>query len=111
MQAAFMNICRSSTGAGSQSRNPETVHQTGFPGLRYAAFGLRLLVFTVGTGLLAGCGSIEPWVKPYERAHLADPIMRFTPDPVSSAYINHVYQAREGARGAEGGHGGGCGCN
>ncbi len=54
---------------------------------------------------------MEPWVKPYERAKLADPIMSFSQDPVSDGYINHVYQAREGARGAEGGHGGGCGCN
>jgi hypothetical protein len=61
--------------------------------------------------LLAGCGTIEPWVKPYERTHLADPIMSFDRNPVSSAYIDHVYQAREGTRGAEGGHGGGCGCN
>jgi hypothetical protein len=61
--------------------------------------------------LLAACGPIEPWVKPYERAHLADPIMSFNPDPVSSAYIKHVYEAREGARGASGGGGGGCGCN
>jgi hypothetical protein len=61
--------------------------------------------------LLAGCGTIDPWVKPYERAHLADPIMSFDRNPVSSAYTDHVYQAREGARGAEGGHGGGCGCN
>ena len=60
--------------------------------------------------LLLGC-SIEPWVKPYERANLADPIMSFGRDPVSSSYINHVYQARESARGAEGGQGGGCGCN
>lgn len=59
---------------------------------------------------LAGC-AIEPWVKPYERANLADPIMSFSRDPVSSAYRNHVFQAREAARGAEGGQGGGCGCN
>lgn len=59
---------------------------------------------------LAGC-AIEPWVKPYERATLADPIMSFDRDPVSNGYINHVYQAREAARGAEGGQGGGCGCN
>ncbi len=61
--------------------------------------------------LLAGCSKIEPWVKPYERAYLADPIMSFSRDPVSDSYLNHVYQVREGARGAEGGHGGGCGCN
>ena len=59
---------------------------------------------------LQGC-SIEPWVMPYERARLADPIMNPDPNPVSSSYMNHVYQAREGARGAESGQGGGCGCN
>jgi hypothetical protein len=61
--------------------------------------------------LLSGCGNIEPWVKPYERSHLADPIMSFSRDPVSDSYVSHIYQVREGARGAEGGHGGGCGCN
>ena len=71
----------------------------------------KQLVLPVLLALLSGCSSIEPWVKPYERAHLADPIMKFQRDPVSSAYITHVYQAREGARGAEGSGGGGCGCN
>jgi hypothetical protein len=60
---------------------------------------------------LIACGSIEPWVKPYERQNMADPIMSMSRDPVSSTYMHHVYQAREGARGAEGGGGGGCGCN
>jgi hypothetical protein len=60
--------------------------------------------------MLGGC-SIQPWVKPYERANLADPIMQFERDPVSSAYMGHVYEAREGAKGAEGGGGSGCGCN
>jgi hypothetical protein len=50
-------------------------------------------------------------VKPYERAHLANPVMNSNRDPVSSAYINHVYDAREGARGAGLVSGGGCGCN
>jgi len=61
--------------------------------------------------LAAGCGSVEPWVKPDERQNFADPIMALDRDPVSSAYINHVFEAREGARGAVGSHGGGCGCN
>ena len=61
--------------------------------------------------LAAGCGSVEPWVKPYERQNFADPIMALDRDPVSSAYINHVFEARDGARGAVGSHGGGCGCN
>ncbi|MFQ5488933.1 MAG: DUF4266 domain-containing protein [Gammaproteobacteria bacterium] len=60
--------------------------------------------------LLGGCG-LKPWVKPYERQRLADPIRSFSRDPVSTAYSNHVYEAREGARGAEGSQGGGCGCN
>jgi hypothetical protein len=59
---------------------------------------------------LGGCG-IQPWVKPYERDHLADPIMSFDRDPVSTAYTDHVREAREGARGATGASGGGCGCN
>jgi hypothetical protein len=60
---------------------------------------------------LSACSSLEPWVKPYEREQLADPIMSFNPNPVSSAYMDHVFEAREGARGALGGSGGGCGCN
>ncbi len=71
---------------------------------------LRIVTAISFIALLGGC-SIQPWVKPYERARLADPIMSFDRDPVSASYINHVYQAREGARGAEGGSGGGCGCN
>jgi len=61
--------------------------------------------------LLAGCSGIEPWVKPYERDRLADPIMSFDRNPVSGSYIDHVHEAREGARGASGSSGGGCGCN
>jgi hypothetical protein len=71
--------------------------------------GRILLAFLVLAGLSA-C-SIEPWVKPYERDRLADPIMALDGDPVSTAYIQHVYEAREGARGGEGAAGGGCGCN
>jgi hypothetical protein len=60
---------------------------------------------------LAACSPIQPWVKPYEREHLADPIMAWNPNPISTMYIEHVYEAREGARGATGTVGGGCGCN
>jgi uncharacterized protein DUF4266 len=59
----------------------------------------------------SGCSSVEPWVKPYERENLADPIMAWDRDPVSSSYMRHVYESREGARGAAGATGGGCGCN
>ena len=68
-------------------------------------------ILLVGVLTLAGCSGVEPWVKPYERDRLADPIMSFDRNPVSSSYIDHVYEAREGARGASGSAGGGCGCN
>ena len=78
--------------------------------MKFRAFGRFLLLFLALAGA-AGCSSIEPWVKPYERDRLADPVMALDMDPVSSAYILHVYDAREGARGGEGAAGGGCGCN
>jgi hypothetical protein len=71
----------------------------------------RSVLVLVAIAALSGCSSIEPWVKPYERDRLADPIMFLDMNPVSSAYIYHVYEAREGARGGEGTAGGGCGCN
>jgi len=60
---------------------------------------------------LSACSEIKPWVKPYERSNLADPIMSLDRHGAAGSYIHHVYQARESARGAEGGSGGGCGCN
>lgn len=71
----------------------------------------RIAVAAVALLALSGCASVEPWVKPYERANLADPIMAFDRDPISSSYMHHVYESREGARGAAGSAGGGCGCN
>jgi len=72
----------------------------------------------LGRGLLTaaalcalGACHMEPWVKPYERDHLADPVMSFDRDPVSSVYTDHVHEVREGSRGATGSAGGGCGCN
>ena len=69
-----------------------------------------VIPFLVAIALLGGCAT-EPWVKPYERANLADPIMSFSRDPVSASYLHHVYDSREGARGAGVATGGGCGCN
>ena len=68
------------------------------------------LLIIISALILGGC-AIEPWVKPYERANLADPIMSFNRDPISASYIHHVYDSREGARGAGIATGGGCGCN
>jgi hypothetical protein len=62
---------------------------------------------------LTGCASlsIEPWVKPYERQNLADPIMSASRHPIASMHVAHVLDGREAARGAESSEGGGCGCN
>ncbi|MEP7703968.1 DUF4266 domain-containing protein [Paraglaciecola sp. 25GB23A] len=72
---------------------------------------LRFVTVLMIVIFAAGCASIEPWVQPYERENLADPIMSMNRNPVAMSYTHHAFQAREGARGAEGGAGGGCGCN
>lgn len=71
-------------------------------------FYIFILIF-----LVSACSKLEvkPWVKAHERELLSSKIMSFERDPVSTRYMNHVYEAREGARGAEGSAGGGCGCN
>ncbi len=79
---------------------------------RFWLKAVRCSLFAASAGIaLSACAPIEPWVKPYERENLADPIMAFDRYPVSTAYLDHVYEAREGARGATGNAGGGCGCN
>jgi len=71
-----------------------------------------LAVVALGlASLLAGCAAPEPWVKPYERERLADPIMRLSRDALADKHREHIYDVRESARGATGVQGGGCGCN
>lgn len=72
---------------------------------------MRAAVLLTLAALLAGCGSIQPWVKPYERERLADPIMAFSRDSLPERHRDHTRDVREGARGATGVQGGGCGCN
>ena len=69
-----------------------------------------LIAAVAAVALLSGC-AIEPWVKPYERERLADPIMKFSRNGLADKHRDHVYVVREGARGATGVQGGGCGCN
>lgn len=64
--------------------------------------------------LLAFCMSacsVSPWVKPYEREKLADPVMAFDRNSVDTQFMGHAFGNREAAIGAEGTGGGGCGCN
>jgi hypothetical protein len=72
--------------------------------------GVRLVVVLACAVAASGCSTIEPWVKPYEREKLADPIMQWQGDLLASKNSQHVRDIREGARGANGVQGGGCGC-
>ncbi len=76
---------------------------------------MKLLLLAMVFLMLPGCTivkeGVKPWVKPYERQNLADPIMAANRHPVSSAYLLHVHEAREGSRGAAGSGSAGCGCN
>jgi len=75
---------------------------------------LGALFLLVAAALAGGCALPkfpEPWVKPYERERLADPIMQVSRDALSARHTQHVRDVREGARGATSVQGGGCGCN
>ena len=63
-----------------------------------------------GTVALQGC-AVQPWVKPYDRERLADPVMQFSRSALADKHREHVHLVREGARGATGVQGGDCGCN
>jgi len=71
---------------------------------------LALLALLAALALLQGC-STQPWVKPYERERLSDPMMKFSRTAMGEKHFDHVREVREGARGATGVQGGGCGCN
>jgi Domain of unknown function (DUF4266) len=79
------------------------------------AFGSRALpaAALLFGAALGGCAikPIEPWVKPYERERLADPIMQFSRNGLAARHVEHIRDVREGASGATGVQGGGCGCN
>jgi hypothetical protein len=60
----------------------------------------------------AGCARWRPpLVRPHQRVHLADRIMRVDSDRLGRAADQHVLTTREGAFGGNGTAGGGCGCN
>jgi uncharacterized protein DUF4266 len=90
-------------------QEPSAQQRAGAANPRRRAAAL-LAALTLGAGL-AGCTSIEPWVKPYEREHLADPIMALSRNSIAASYRDHVFETREGSHGATGAVGGGCGCN
>ena len=71
---------------------------------------MRGALLVVAASVLAGC-SIQPWVKPYERERLADPLMALSRNGLADKHRDHVFDVREASRGATGVQGSGCGCN
>jgi len=72
----------------------------------------RAAALLLACAALSGCAwKLEPWVKPYERERLSDPIMMLSRDSLAEKHREHVRDVREGSRGATGVQGGGCGCN
>jgi hypothetical protein len=70
--------------------------------LRGALAALALLSLTA-----SGCATVPQ----NRRAHLADPMMSLTDDPLEAARRQKLYDTREGAAGGDGASaGGGCGC-
>jgi hypothetical protein len=84
---------------------------SGGPGRSLAAKLTRAGAAVLLLAVVAGCAEPQPWVKPYEREHFADVVMSADRNPGVTTYLEHVYESREGARGATGTVGGGCGCN
>ncbi|MBI3609558.1 MAG: DUF4266 domain-containing protein [Nitrospirae bacterium] len=68
-------------------------------------------LFIIGLiGILSianGCAGVKPW----EREHLADPIMQPDYNKEEKAVREHSISTREGSTGSFGVSGGGCGCN
>jgi hypothetical protein len=74
--------------------------------------GFLLLLGAMAVIGLGGCTSANlVRVQPWERATLADYLMRPDRDPLATAMAEHIYFSRESATGGRGVGGSGCGCN
>ncbi len=68
---------------------------------------LRLLLGLCLALSACSCSTVKPW----QRGHLADYIMRPARDPLTDSISEHVWFTRESFAGGRGVGGGGCGCN
>ena len=66
-----------------------------------------LVLGLLSAGVLSGCASVAP----YEKEHLADPILALDAETPEEAREVKWLEAREGSTGGVGGAGGGCACN
>ena len=69
--------------------------------------GVVVLSFALSLIVSVGCAR----VKPHQRELLSHPAMQQPPEKTVHARDQHMFQVREGTRGATGTAGGGCGCN
>lgn len=75
--------------------------------LRASLVSLSIASFVLASGsLVSGCVT----VRPEEKEFLAQPAMTYGADE-TRGHDEHVFSNREGAFGAGGVSGGGCGCN
>ncbi|MFN0118078.1 MAG: DUF4266 domain-containing protein [Elusimicrobiota bacterium] len=72
------------------------------------AFVLSLFLL-IGGLVLGGCATMG--VQPWERGLMSEPAMQVDPNPIQSAYDDHIYFSIEGSSGGRSFGGGGCGCN
>ncbi len=82
--------------------------------MKYPSFRLLVFALAAGIAMVAAGGCANPGlvrVHPWERAALADYVMRPDRDPVGLAMSDHIYISREAANGGRGVGGSGCGCN
>jgi hypothetical protein len=70
-------------------------------------FKIFTLLLVGALALISGCAQVKPW----EREHLADPIMLPDYNKEEKAVREHSISTREGSAGSFGVSGGGCGCN
>lgn len=67
----------------------------------------RMLLVLTALLMLTACAGVKPW----ERDLLAKPHMALDPDPLQTAFEDHIYFSKEASSGGRGFGGGGCGCN
>ena len=67
----------------------------------------RLLLSLIIAATVTSCAPVKPW----QRGHLADYLMRPGRDPLTDSISEHVWFTREAFAGGKGVGGGGCGCN
>ena len=70
---------------------------------------IRSLLAVAAISFLSGCATMG--VQPWERDLLAEEAMQVDPNPVQSAYDDHIYFSLESSSGGRSFAGGGCGCN